>query len=105
MDYWSGLLGRILESPRVMLQEAAGFLYLVYLWRKAGLSEPIAEGDVAAGRNRRNLNPASLRISPSGRSNVDAMSWIKISVVCLALVASACGERRTGRLDFGCRSR
>ncbi len=39
-DYWAGFLGNQLLVPSALLQEALGLAYLVYLWRKAGLSEP-----------------------------------------------------------------
>lgn len=38
-DYWSGFLGRLLDEPLVLAQEAAGLTYLIYLWRKTGLAD------------------------------------------------------------------
>ena len=39
-DYWSGLLERLLADPWRILQEAVGLGYLIYLYRKARLSDP-----------------------------------------------------------------
>lgn len=39
-DYWGGLLGRIFDSPWVLVQEAIGLTYLAYLWRAAELADP-----------------------------------------------------------------
>ncbi len=41
-DYWGGFLGRIFSSPLTLVQEAAGFLYLLSLSVGAGLSRPSA---------------------------------------------------------------
>jgi membrane-bound metal-dependent hydrolase YbcI (DUF457 family) len=38
-DYWSGLLERLLADPWRILQEAVGLGYLIYLYRKARLSD------------------------------------------------------------------
>ncbi len=39
-DFWPGLPQRVLSDPLLLLGEAAGLAYLVYLWRKAGLRDP-----------------------------------------------------------------
>ena len=39
-DYWAGLLSRILSDPLLLAQEAVGLAYLVFLWRRANLSDP-----------------------------------------------------------------
>jgi len=39
-EYWSGLLERLLTNPRRIVEEVAGLGYLVYLYRKARLSDP-----------------------------------------------------------------
>ncbi len=39
-DYWSGFLGRLIDDPLVLVQEAVGLAYLVYLYRSSGLSDP-----------------------------------------------------------------
>ena len=39
-DYWAGLLGRVFSDPLVLVQEVVGLAYLVYLWRRANLSDP-----------------------------------------------------------------
>lgn len=41
-DYWSGLIGRLLDQPVVLVQELVGLLYLLYLWNAAGLRDPAA---------------------------------------------------------------
>ena len=53
-DYWAGFFGRFLSDPLLMVQELFGLGYLTFLWRKAGLSDPVRrarlfeEGTVAA---------------------------------------------------------
>lgn len=50
-DYWSGLLGRLFDDPLVLAQEAAGLVYLVYLYRSSGLSDPARRATlVSTGR-------------------------------------------------------
>ncbi len=39
-DFWPGLPQRVLSDPLLLLGEAAGLAYLVYLCRKARLSDP-----------------------------------------------------------------
>ncbi len=39
-EYWSGLLERLFSAPWRIIQEVAGLGYLVYLYRKARLSDP-----------------------------------------------------------------
>lgn len=39
-DFWPGLPERVLSDPLLLLGEAAGLAYLLYLWRKARLSDP-----------------------------------------------------------------
>jgi membrane-bound metal-dependent hydrolase YbcI (DUF457 family) len=39
-EYWSGLLERLFANPGRIVQEVAGVGYLVYLYRKARLSDP-----------------------------------------------------------------
>lgn len=39
-DYWSGLLQRLTSDPWILVQEGIGLVYLLYLWRRARLSDP-----------------------------------------------------------------
>ncbi len=41
-NYWGGFLGRIFSSPLTIVQEVAGFVYLLSMWVGAGLSRPSA---------------------------------------------------------------
>ncbi|MDH3260960.1 MAG: metal-dependent hydrolase [Acidimicrobiia bacterium] len=45
-EYWSGLLARLFSDPWRIVQEAVGLGYLVYLFRKAGLSDPDRRRDL-----------------------------------------------------------
>ncbi len=45
-DYWSGLIARLVGDPWALLQEAVGLGYLFYLWRKAGLGDPVRRRDL-----------------------------------------------------------
>lgn len=40
-DYWSGFVGQQLLEPATVVQEVAGLSYLIYLWRKSGLNDPM----------------------------------------------------------------
>ncbi|MDF1595514.1 MAG: metal-dependent hydrolase [Acidimicrobiia bacterium] len=37
--YWGSLLERLAANPWILMQEALGIIYLVYLWRKADLGK------------------------------------------------------------------
>ena len=39
-EYWSNLLDSLLSDPWRIFQELVGLGYLLFLWRKAGLSDP-----------------------------------------------------------------
>ena len=39
-DYWSGLIDRALSQPWLMVKEALGLGYLVYLWHRVRLGDP-----------------------------------------------------------------
>jgi len=45
-DYWSGFLGRLVDEPIILVQEAFGLTYLIYLWRRARLGEPARRRDL-----------------------------------------------------------
>lgn len=40
-SYWSGLLGRLFDSPWALVAEVAGLAYLVWLWYFADLNDPV----------------------------------------------------------------
>ena len=45
-QYWSGLLERLLSDPWRIVQEAVGLGYLIYLYRRARLSDPARRSEL-----------------------------------------------------------
>ncbi len=49
-EYWSGLLERLVSDPLRIVQEAVGLGYLIYVFRKAQLSDPEHRSELSAHR-------------------------------------------------------
>ena len=45
-EYWSGLFERLFSNPWRVLQEVVGLAYLIYLYRKAQLGDPIRRSEL-----------------------------------------------------------
>jgi hypothetical protein len=45
-EYWSGLFERLFSNPWRILQEVVGLAYLIYLYRKAHLQDPIRRSEL-----------------------------------------------------------
>ena len=45
-EYWSSLLERVLADPWRIVQEVAGLGYLIYLYRKAQLGDPVRRAEL-----------------------------------------------------------
>lgn len=45
-SYWTGLIERLVSDPLIIVQEVAGLAYLIYLWRKAKLGDPVRRSEL-----------------------------------------------------------